>query len=103
MPVNINDFGDKILAEAASRVSKRLKKLDRTQHLIASGRGILAESKIRRREFSRRQKMLLNEEANPGVPRGQDDSALGLEKKSEKLMINYRLNFWKQACWQQNR
>lgn len=87
MPLNISDFGDKVLAEAAQRVSKRLKKLDRTQRFIANGRGILAESKTRLREFSRRQKKLLKE-AKSGVPIAHDidyDRAkLGLERKIGK-------------------
>lgn len=97
MPFNIRDFGDKILSEAALRVSKRLKKIDRTQRLIATGRGILAESKSRLREFSRRQEMLLDEEEKSGVPKDQDISGdraeLGLERKigktDDKLSVEF--------------
>ena len=88
MPFNIKDFGDKVLAEAALRASKRLKKIDRTQRLIANGRGILAESKSRLREFSRRQEMLLDEEVKSGVPKDQGHpnhrAELGFERKIGK-------------------
>jgi hypothetical protein len=88
MPFNIDDLGDEFLSEAASRISKRLKKIDRTLHLIANGRGYLAESKSRRKVFKHRQKMLLAEEINTAVfsdretPGGRDE--LGLERNIGK-------------------
>jgi endonuclease G len=88
MPLNIIDFGDNILSEAAMRVSKRLKKIDRAQRLIANGRGILAESKSRLEEFKRRQQIILAEEASSSVLSDKEMAAgrdeLGLERKIGK-------------------
>lgn len=85
MPLKINDLGDKLLSEAAVRVSKRLNKIDRTQRLIARGRGILAETKSRLRQFSRRQIELLAEESGADAAEGRvltgDLPQLGLERK----------------------
>ena len=103
MPLNIKDFGDNILSEAASRVSKRLKKIDRTQQLIAAGRGLLAESKKRLHQFSHRQEMLLEEErlleegerfgASIDPDNSGDTVELGLERKigktDDKLSIEF--------------
>lgn len=97
MPLNIGDFGDRLLSEAAMRVSKRLKQIDRTQRFIANGRGILAESKSRLREFYHRQKQLLAEETNSSTIKTQNESddlgQLGLERKigktDDKLSIEF--------------
>ncbi len=62
MPLNIKELGDTILAEAASRVSGELKKINNTQRLIANGKAVWAESDSRLCEFYDRQKKLLEEE-----------------------------------------
>ena len=97
MPINIKDLGDKVLSAAASRVSHRLEKIDRAQKLIASGRGILAESTKRLKQYSLRQEMLMKEEMRAGAtietnPSG-DAAELGLERKigktDDKLSIEF--------------
>jgi endonuclease G len=84
MPLNIKEFGDNILLEAASRVSKELKKINNTQQLIANGKAVLAESDSRLREFYDRQKKLREEKNFDifGEFNGADQkSEVGFERK----------------------
>lgn len=88
MPINIKDLGDDILSDAAQRLHDRLTKIDRTQQLIANGRGILAESSSRLRKYARREKMLFEEEKSSADNIYQESTeknvAIGLERKIGK-------------------
>lgn len=86
MPININDFGDKLLVKAALRLSERIKTIDRNQRLISNGRGVLAETKSRLQQFSQRLKKLQEEEAHFTEKTGDSIhvSEIGLERKIGK-------------------
>ena len=79
MPLNIKDLNDKILSKAASRVSKRIDKINRTWRFIANGRGVFAESKSRLREFDHREKAEIAESKSRVIV--DRDEELGIERK----------------------
>ena len=84
MPLNIKELGDNILVEAASRVSKELKKINNTKRLIVNGKAVSAESDSRLREFNARQEKLLKEKDSDifgDFNRSEQKSEVGLERK----------------------
>lgn len=80
MALMLEELDDGLMKEAAFRTSKRIEEINRTIHLISSGRGIEAESQSRLDEFSSRQKsLLLNDEI---------DFSYHKEQVAPKILIN---------------
>jgi len=81
--VKIEDLGDELIAEAASRMTKRIRgRVEKTMDMIARGRGTLAETKSRLKAFTKRENARVEaEEDDAGTAMAVATPEVGFEQQ----------------------